>query len=197
MRAGVKADAPADRVPVVLACGLPGAGKTMLLRAATALRPSHERWLVVENRLAALPGGDAAPALEGIAWHRMTGGCVCCSLAVQFRVLLTRLLREVRPSRVLVEVGASADPAVFAKLLADEWLVRAVRPAGVLLVVDPAQEPKERTGAAREQASAASLVVWSARDGAPAPADLGGRPVVPFEPGKRPQAALRASLLAP
>ena len=182
---------------MVLVCGLPGAGKTTLLRAALSLRPAHERWLVVENRLAALPGGDPLPVVEGVTWQRMSGGCVCCSLAVQFRVLLTRLLREARPARVLVEVGASADPAVFARLLADEWLARAVRPAGVLLVVDPAHEPKERTGAAREQALAASLVVWSARDGSPAPADCFGRPVVPLEPGEPPQGGLRAALLAP
>ncbi len=197
MRAGVKADVPADLVPVVLACGLPGTGKTALLRAAIALRPAHERWLVIENRLAALPGGDAAPAPEDVTWHRMTGGCVCCSLAVSFRVLLTRLLREVRPSRVLVEVGASADPAVFAKLLADEWLARAVRPAGVLLVVDPAREPPVRGGAAREQLAGATQVVWSARDATPVPGSFGGKPVASFAPGRAPGAALRRALLAP
>ena len=197
MRAGVKADAPPGPVPVLLACGLPGTGKTVLLRAAIALRPAHERWLVIENRLAALPGGDAVPAAEGIAWHRMSGGCVCCSLAVQFRVLFTRLLREVRPARVLVEVGASADPAVFARLLADEWLAPAVRLAGVLLVVDPAREPPIRSGAARGQLAGATQVVWSARDATPAPGSFGGKPVVPFMPGRAPDAALRRALLAP
>src|SRR5687768_4244623 len=118
-----------------LVTGFIGAGKTTVIQRLLAQRPAHERWAVLTNEFGAARL-DAGP---DIAVREVPGGCVCCTAQVSMRVALTRLLREVRPDRLLIEPTSAGHPANVMRLLREPQLARALDLRATLCVVDPDQ----------------------------------------------------------
>lgn len=69
-----------------------------------------------------------APA--GVTVERLAAGCVCCVGLVPMRVTLTRLLRNVRPDRILLLAGDDAHLARLRNLATSGAL-------GVAMEIDP------------------------------------------------------------
>jgi G3E family GTPase len=115
-----------------------GAGKTTVIRAALAERPAGERWAVLVNEFGEI-GVDGAvlEAEGGIAVRQIAGGCVCCVAGPQLRVGLTRLLREVRPSRLFIEPSGLASPASILDVLRSEGVRDAVQIGLCVALIDP------------------------------------------------------------
>ncbi|MGV6475138.1 CobW family GTP-binding protein [Azotobacter vinelandii] len=127
-------------IPTHLIAGPLGAGKTSLIRQLLAQKPATERWAVLINEFGRI-GLDAAlldSGTEGVAFAEVAGGCLCCVNGVPFQVALTRLLRKVRPCRLLIEPSGLGHPVgLWDRLMAPPWFeVLALRPA--VLVLDAA-----------------------------------------------------------
>ena len=120
-------------IPTHLIAGPLGAGKTSLIRHLLAQRPAHERWAVLINEFG-LIGLDAALLTtddDGVALGEVAGGCLCCVNGVPFQVGLSRLLRKVKPDRLLIEPSGLGHPLVLLEQLREApW-------AGVLAVQEP------------------------------------------------------------
>jgi G3E family GTPase len=120
-------------IPTHVIAGPLGAGKTSLIRHLLAQRPPHERWAVLINEFG-LIGLDAALLTrddDGIALGEVAGGCLCCVNGVPFHVGLTRLLRQAKPHRLLIEPSGLGHPLqLLEQLRATPW-------AGVLAVQEP------------------------------------------------------------
>ena len=120
-------------IPTHLIAGPLGAGKTSLIRQLLAQRPAHERWAVLINEFG-LIGLDAAllaTDADGIAMGEVAGGCLCCVNGVPFRVGLSRLLRQAKPDRLLIEPSGLGHPLQLLEQLGEApW-------AGVLAVQEP------------------------------------------------------------
>ncbi|MDE2636088.1 MAG: hypothetical protein OXI30_06960 [Chloroflexota bacterium] len=65
------------------------------------------------DRLALIDNCDMPLTISGVARQRLTGGCVCCSLAA---ALISRLGRT-DADYALLPVSAQADPAALASIL--------------------------------------------------------------------------------
>jgi G3E family GTPase len=120
-------------IPTHVIAGPLGAGKTSLIRNLLAQRPPHERWAVLVNEFG-LIGLDAALLTtddDGIALGEVAGGCLCCVNGVPFQVGLSRLLRQAKPHRLLIEPSGLGHPLqLLDQLRATPW-------AGVLAVQEP------------------------------------------------------------
>lgn len=91
------------KIPVHIISGVLGAGKTSALRQVLSQRPAQERWAVLINEFGEL-GLDAALLDEDdAAVAELAGGCMCCALGPALSVTLTRLIRQYRPQRILIE----------------------------------------------------------------------------------------------
>ena len=128
------------QIPTHLIGGPLGAGKTSLIRHLLAHKPAHERWAVLVNEFGQI-GLDAAlleTAADGIGIAEIPGGCLCCVAGAPFQVGLARLLRKVRPDRLLIEPSGLGHPAELLRQLGmAPWLgVLALQPA--VLVLDAA-----------------------------------------------------------
>lgn len=129
-----------SQIPTHLIAGPLGAGKTSLIRHLLAQKPAHERWAVLINEFGQI-GLDAAlleRGEDGIALAEVAGGCLCCVNGAPFQVGLGRLLRKVKPDRLLIEPSGLGHPAqLLAQLRQPPWRgVLAVQPA--LMVLDAA-----------------------------------------------------------
>lgn len=109
-------------IPANVIIGRRGAQKGAFLDALLALRPEAEPWALLLNDgekepAASTPGGPA-----GLSISQVADGCICCSAQVELRVALTRLLRESRPQRLLIEPSSQAKLPEVRRLLSDRWL---------------------------------------------------------------------------
>lgn len=125
--------------PVNLVTGLLGSGKTSAIRHLLAHKPAHERWAVLVNEFGSIGIDGALLTDDGIEVRQVPGGCICCVTSPMFRVGLTKLLREVKPDRVLIEPSGLAHPAAVVDMLRDTYFAKVVRLDAVVCIVDPRQ----------------------------------------------------------
>ncbi len=111
------------RVSVCLVTGATGAGKSTFISALAAARPSAERWAVLNNDVGefASTENDATLTVSAI------GGCACCTGQIMLQTAIVQLLRRTRPSRLIIEASAAAEPAALERALLQEHLARAVQ----------------------------------------------------------------------
>jgi G3E family GTPase len=109
-----------SQIPTHLISGSLGAGKTSLIRALLAQRPSNERWAILINEFGQI-GLDAALLSTddaGVSLTEVAGGCLCCVNGVPFQVGLGRLLRQAKPDRLFIEPSGLGHPAELLDQLA-------------------------------------------------------------------------------
>ena len=123
-------------IPANVIIGRRGPGKAAFLDALLALRPAGEPWALLRNDGEKGPGIFAAPDQAGISISQVADGCICCSAQVELRVALTRLLREARPRRLLIEPSSQAKLPEVLRLLTDRWLAPVLNPRATIGFID-------------------------------------------------------------
>lgn len=158
---------PVTDVPTTLVTGFLGVGKTTAIRRLLAGNTGGERWAVLVNEFGEI-GIDGALLADGeVAVHEIPGGCICCTSGVAMQVGLVRLLREVRPDRVLIEPTGLAHPASVLDLLRRPGLAEAVTVRATLTLVDPRHLGDDRIRANRtwqDQVTVADVLVATKTD---------------------------------
>jgi len=132
------------KTPVNLITGFLGVGKTTALLHLLAQRPPGARWAVLVNEFGQVGIDGATLTQAGVAVREVPGGCICCSAQLPLRVSLTRLLREVKPERLLIEPTGLGHPAGVIDVLRSEGLASAVELRNVICLVDPRQLSDEK-----------------------------------------------------
>ena len=126
-------------IPVTIISGFLGVGKTTAILDLLHGHPKNERWAVLVNEFGEVGIDGAALAGEGYFVKEVPGGCICCTAQTQMRVALTRLLREAKPQRLIIEPTGLGHPAGVIDTLRDEWLAQALSLRATICLVDPRQ----------------------------------------------------------
>jgi G3E family GTPase len=124
-------------VPTTVVTGFLGAGKTTAILDLFQHRPPDERWAVLVNEFGRMGIDGAVFTNGGVAVKEVAGGCICCTAGVDLRVGLVRLLRDVRPQRLLIEPSGLAHPAGVVDALRSPGIREAVAPRATIALVDP------------------------------------------------------------
>ena len=124
-------------VPVTVVTGFLGVGKTTAILDLFSHRPADGRWAVLVNEFGEVGIDGAVLAGGGLTVEEVPGGCICCSAGLALRVALVRLLREVRPDRLLIEPTGLAHPASVIDTLRTPGLREALQVRAVIGLVDP------------------------------------------------------------
>ncbi len=131
-------------IPVTVVTGFLGVGKTTAILDLFSHRPADGRWAVLVNEFGEIGIDGARLAGDGLSVAEVPGGCICCSAGVALRVTLVRLLREVRPTRLLIEPTGLAHPAAVIDALRSPGLREVVDVRAVIGLVDPRHCRSER-----------------------------------------------------
>ncbi|MCJ8169464.1 CobW family GTP-binding protein [Atopomonas sediminilitoris] len=163
-----------QHIPTYLLAGPLGAGKTSLLQHWLAHKPSDERWALLINEFGQL-GLDAAlldtavgsDSTRGVHLREVAGGCVCCVNGVPLQVGLTRLLREAKPHRLLIETSGLGHPLTLLKQLDQApWQgVLALQPLIMLLDAQRLQRGEALSDIQAASLAAAGVVLLNKTDG--------------------------------
>lgn len=140
---------PAQRiesVPTNLITGFLGVGKSTAIRNLLARSPANERWAVLVNEFGEVAVDNAALAggRDDATIRELPGGCMCCTLGAPLKVTLTRLLRDVRPDRLLIEPTGLGHPARVLDTLRSGDLGSALEVRATVCLIDPRQLADER-----------------------------------------------------
>lgn len=151
-------------VPTNLITGFLGVGKSTAIRGLLERSPADERWAVLVNELGEVAVDGAAMAGAGgdrAAIRELPGGCLCCTLGAPLKVTLTRLVREARPDRLLIEPTGVGHPARVLDALRSEDLSTALDVRATVCLVDPRRLDDERVMASevfRDQVELAEVL---------------------------------------
>ncbi len=132
------------KTPVNLITGFLGVGKTTAILNLLATRPAGSRWAVLVNEFGKVGIDGATLTQDGVAVREVPGGCICCTAQLPLRVALTKLIREVRPERLLIEPTGLGHPAGVIDVLRSEGLASALELRNVICLVDPRQLSDEK-----------------------------------------------------
>jgi G3E family GTPase len=154
-------------VPTTVITGALGVGKTTAVLALLRHAPQGERWAVLVNEFGEVGIDGGVIEESGFAVREIPGGCICCTAGVALQVSLVRLLREVKPERLLIEPTGLAHPASVIDTLRRPGLREAILRRATLTLVDPRHlsDPRMRQSPSwQDQITAADLLVATKTD---------------------------------
>lgn len=117
-----------------------GSGKTTAIRWLMARKPEKELWMVILNEFtdAGLDALSVAEAARGQYDVRLVaGGCLCCVGELEFGKQLRDILRNFRPTRLLIEPSGAGHAADIVDTLGVYETQRALHLDSVVCLVDP------------------------------------------------------------
>ena len=153
-----------------LIIGRLGVGKTATLQHLLQQKPGDEFWAILINEFGQL-GIDTAllkPAsTDQLSITEVSGGCICCAAQSQLKITLTRLIREHKPQRLLIEPTGLGHPAGIVDLLRDDYLAKVIRLETIICIADPRDFNDDlltRSQTFRQQLELADCVVLNKTD---------------------------------
>jgi G3E family GTPase len=117
-----------------------GAGKTTAIRWLMSHKPESELWVVILNEFtdAGLDALNVAQAALGSYEVRLVaGGCLCCVGELEFGKQLRDILRNLKPTRLLIEPSGAGHAADIVDELATYEAQRALTVDSIVCLVDP------------------------------------------------------------
>jgi len=123
--------------PTNLVMGFLGVGKTTAILDLIKQKPKHENWAVLVNEFGKIGIDGAIYANAGVTVKEIAGGCLCCAVGVPFQISLNRLLKEVRPDRLLIEPTGLGHPQKVLNMLVSGSNKQVLDVRASICLVDP------------------------------------------------------------
>ncbi len=99
-------------IPVLIVSGFLGAGKTTFIQQLVQEIGGNKKILIIENDFGEVSFDGTVLQGEGLAVRELTSGCICCTLAGDFRRSLADVLRHYPMDMLIIEpsgVGKTSD----------------------------------------------------------------------------------------
>ena len=121
---------------VLLISGFLGAGKTTLLRHMLSWKEDMSDTVVIVNEFGDI--GIDSSLIEDVSSDviELTSGCVCCTLAVDLRILLQDIWERFSPRWIIIEASGVADPTSIIATLWQSGIGEHIRSVRVITVLD-------------------------------------------------------------
>jgi len=124
-------------IPTNLIMGFLGVGKTTAILDLLKQKPENENWAVLVNEFGKVGIDGAIFSAAGATVKEIAGGCLCCALSVPFQVSINRLLKDVRPDRLLIEPTGLGHPKKVLDMLVSGAFKEALDVRASICLVDP------------------------------------------------------------
>jgi len=124
-------------IPTNLIMGFLGVGKTTAILELVKQKPVNESWAVLVNEFGKIGIDGAIFSAAGVTVKEVAGGCLCCAVALPFQVSINRLLKEVRPDRLLIEPSGLGHPKKVVDMLSHDTFKEVLDLRASICLVDP------------------------------------------------------------
>lgn len=124
-------------IPTNMVMGFLGAGKTTAILHLLEQKPIEEKWAVLVNEFGQVGIDGAIFEAAGAIVREVPGGCLCCAAGLPFQVAVNRLLKEVKPDRLLIEPTGLGHPKRVLDMLAKGFFRSVLDVRAAICLVDP------------------------------------------------------------
>jgi len=109
-----------NQTRIVLLAGFLGAGKTTLLNHIISGRTDMSGILVIVNEFGNIGIDASLIKKQDAEIIELTSGCICCTLAIDLRMLLDKIWKQYNPDTVYIEASGVADPHSLISIFNDD-----------------------------------------------------------------------------
>ena len=131
-------------IPTNLIMGFLGVGKTTAILDLLTQKPAKENWAVLVNEFGKVGIDGAIFSAAGATVKEISGGCLCCAVAVPFQVSINRLLKDARPDRLLIEPTGLGHPTQVLNMLTNDAFKEILDLRASICLIDPEKLKDER-----------------------------------------------------
>lgn len=124
-------------IPCNLVMGFLGVGKTTAILDLLKQKPENENWAVLVNEFGKIGMDGAIYAAAGVTVKEIAGGCLCCAVGLPFQVSVNRLLKEIKPDRLLIEPTGLGHPKKVLDMLLNNSFKKVLDVRASICLVDP------------------------------------------------------------
>jgi G3E family GTPase len=126
-----------NNIPTNLVMGFLGVGKTTAILDLFRQKPKSENWAVLVNEFGKIGIDGAIYSAAGITVKEVAGGCLCCAVGLPFQVSVNRLLKDVKPDRLLIEPTGLGHPKKVLDMLMAGTFKEVLQLRASICLVDP------------------------------------------------------------
>ena len=127
--------------------GFLGVGKTTAIVNLLKQKPENESWAVLVNEFGKVGVDGAIFSAAGVTVSEVAGGCLCCAVSVPFQVSINRLLKDVKPDRLIIEPSGLGHPRKVIDMLVNNAFKGVLDLRANICLVDPQKfKDKRYTG---------------------------------------------------
>ena len=117
--------------------GFLGVGKTTAIIDLLKQKPADEKWAILVNEFGTIGIDGAIFTAAGATVKEIPGGCLCCAVGLPFQVGVNRLLKQVKPDRLLIEPSGLGHPKKVLDMLLDGFFKNVLDMRASICLVDP------------------------------------------------------------
>ncbi len=120
-----------------LIMGFLGVGKTTAILNLLENKPRNEKWAILVNEFGSVGIDGAIYSTKGAIVKEVPGGCMCCAVGLPMQVAVNRLLRAVKPDRLLIEPSGLGHPRRILDTLSTDHFKDVLKIQASVCLVDP------------------------------------------------------------
>lgn len=108
-----------EPIPVILLSGFLGAGKTTLLRHILSWESDLSETVVIVNEFGKIGIDSQLVKNQGASVVELANGCICCTLSIDLKTVLDKILADLSPRRIIIEASGVSDPTTIVSTIQD------------------------------------------------------------------------------
>ena len=131
-------------IPTNIISGFLGCGKTTAIQHLIKQKSRDERWAVIVNEFGQIGIDGALLENDSVRIKEIPGGCLCCVSSQSLNVGLNKIIREVKPQRILIEPTGLGHPKKLIESLTGEFYKTVLDLRAVINLLDARQLSDKR-----------------------------------------------------
>ena len=136
-----KQNLSSHKVKVYVVSGFLGAGKTTFIQQLIQELPDPTRVLILENDFGQVNLDGAILREKGYTVRELTSGCICCSLAGDFRRALVDILDTQDVDYIIIEPSGVSQLSDILAICKDSSIAKRIELTGCVSIVDAMRAP--------------------------------------------------------
>ena len=125
-----------NKSKIILIAGFLGAGKTTLLRHIISGKRDMSGLVLVINEFGKIGIDATLIKKEEADIIELTSGCICCTLAIDLKILLKKIFFQYNPHTIFVEASGVADPRSIISVFKEKEIAAHILAQRTVTVLD-------------------------------------------------------------
>lgn len=125
------------KIKIDIYSGFLGAGKTFLMKKLISEEAYEKNIAIIENEFGEVSIDGAILRESNIEVKEINSGCICCQVTGDFKEAIVEVIKEFKPSRIIIEPSGVAKLTDIIKVCREKDLKEKIIIDNIITVIDP------------------------------------------------------------